>query len=468
MATRTPPVTPRRHLMAGFRTRRSAQHDAGRRARVVIVGGGMGGIQAAKTLAKAPVEITLVSARNYYLFQPLIYEVANALLQPEDIAHSIRGLLRKRSNVHFRLGTATGIDWEHRQLLVDSGEPIGFDYLILATGLDVEFRGAPGAAEHTLPLKTLDDALQMRAQTLRRLETVAAQPALIAAGALDVVVVGGGTTGVETAGAFAEIYHHALQEEFRELELRHARIILLEAGAAILPAFDTGLQQAAQRMLETRGVEVRLHARVTEVGPASLKLTDGEEIPAGMIVWATGVRATPLADSLGLSQARDGRVFVQPNLSLPGHPQAFAIGDMAALPWRGTSLHPPLAQFAIQGGRHAAREIRRQLEGKPSRRFRYLNKGMTASVGRDAAVVQAGPVRFSGTLAFWFWGLLHWTYIPGWRNKIAVDVNWFWSYATHRRAALLLIGEERLPRDFLKSESPTPGPPRHLEAGSPR
>jgi NADH dehydrogenase len=401
----------------------------------------MGGVQAAKTLAKAPVEITLVSAHNYYLFQPLIYEVANALLQPEDIAHSIRGLLRKHTNVHFQLGAATGVDWGQSELLVDPGEPIGFDYLILATGLEVGFHGAPGAAEHTLPLKTLDDALRMRAQTLRRLETVAAEPALIAAGALDVVVVGGGTTGVETAGAFAEIYHHALQEEFRELELRRASIVLLEAGAAILPAFDSGLQQAAHRMLEKRGVEIRLHARVAEVGPTSVTLADGEEIPAGMIVWATGVRATPLADSLGLPQARDGRIFVQPNLSLPGHPQAFAIGDMAALPWRGEQLHPPLAQFAIQGGRHAAREIRRQLDGRPSRRFRYLNKGMTASVGRDAAVVEAGPVRFSGRLAFWFWGLLHWTYIPGWRNKIAVDVNWLWSYATHRRAALLLLEE---------------------------
>jgi NADH:quinone reductase (non-electrogenic) len=395
-------------------TRRRSVREAGAngsvpRPRVVIVGGGMGGVQAAKTLAKAPVEITLVSAHNYYLFQPLIYEVANALLQPEDIAHSIRGLLRKHTNVHFQLGAATGVDWGQSELLVDPGEPIGFDYLILATGLEVGFHGAPGAAEHTLPLKTLDDALRMRAQTLRRLETVAAEPALIAAGALDVVVVGGGTTGVETAGAFAEIYHHALQEEFRELELRRASI--------------------------------GLHARVAEVGPTSVTLADGEEIPAGMIVWATGVRATPLADSLGLPQARDGRIFVQPNLSLPGHPQAFAIGDMAALPWRGEQLHPPLAQFAIQGGRHAAREIRRQLDGRPSRRFRYLNKGMTASVGRDAAVVQAGPVRFSGRLAFWFWGLLHWTYIPGWRNKIAVDVNWLWSYATHRRAALLLLEE---------------------------
>ena len=416
-------------------------------ARIVIVGGGMGGIQAAKTLAKAPVEITLVDARNYYLFQPLIYEVANALLNVEDVAHSIRGLLRGRRNVHFRLGTANSVDWHRRELLLAEGERIAFDYLVLAAGLETDYCGVPGATEYGLPLKSLDDAVLIRTRMLRRLETAAAHPELVPAGALDVVVVGGGTTGVETAGAFAEIYQHALRDEFPELDFSRTTIVLLEAGDTILSGFHPRMQKAAQRMLERRGVEVRLRAPVTAVGPASVTLADGGEIPGGMIVWATGVRAPRLADSLGLPQAPDGRIFVEPNLSLPGHPEAFVIGDMAALPWSKGRLHPPLAQFAIQGGRHAAREIKRQLRGEPARPFRYWDKGMTASVGRDAGVVQAGPIRFSGRLAFFAWGSLHSLYVPGWRNRLSVNLNWIWSYATHRRAALLLIGEPSPPAE---------------------
>lgn len=428
-----------------------------RRPSVVIVGGGMGGIQAAKTLATAAVDITLVSQHNYYLFQPLIYEVANALLQAEDVAHSIRGMLRYLPNFRFRVAAASSVDWERRELRLDEGDRIGFDYVVFATGLQADFRGIPGAAEYSLPLKSLDDALKIRTQMLRRLETVAAHPALVPAGALDVVVVGGGTTGVETAGAFAEIYHYALPEEFAELDFSPARITLLEAGDAILPAFHPRMQQAAQRMLMRRGVQVRLRAPVTEAGPASVTLADGEDIPAGMIVWATGVRATHLADSLALPQTPDGRILVRPNLSLPGHPQAFAIGDMAALPQSAGGLHPALAQFAIQGGRHAAREIMRHISGTPSQPFRYWDKGMTASVGRDAGIVQTRHIRFSGRLAFFAWGVLHSLYVPGWRNRLSIDLNWLWSYVTHRRAALMLIGQTAPAQEQPASRQPPPG-----------
>jgi NADH:quinone reductase (non-electrogenic) len=428
--------------------------------KVVIVGGGMGGIQAAKALAKAPVDVTLVDARNYYLFQPLIYEVANALLNVEDVAHSIRGLLRGRRNVHFRLGTASSVDWQRHELVLASGDRIGFDYLVLAAGLETDFHGVPGAAEYGLPLKSLDDALRIRTCMLRRLELVAADPALVPAGALDVVIVGGGTTGVETAAAFAEIYRHALCEEFPELDLSQASILLLEAGEALLAGFHPSLRRAAQRMLERRGVEVRLRSPVAEVGPASVTLTDGTEITAGNIVWATGVRAPALADSLGLPQTADGRVLVEPNLGLPGHPDTFVVGDMAALPWNQGGLHPALAQFAIQGGRHAAREIKRRLAGERSRPFRYLDKGMTASVGRNAAVVQAGPVRFAGRSAFFFWRFLHALYVPGLRNRVSVALTWIWTYATRRRAALLLIGEPSPPPQRPAEETPQHVPER--------
>ena len=433
--------------------------------RVVIVGGGMGGIQAAKTLARAPVEVTLVDARNYHLFQPLIYEVANALLNVEDVAHSIRGLLGGRRNAHFRLGTASKVEWARKELVLVDGDRLSFDYLVLAAGLEVDYRGVPGAARHGLPLKSLDDAVAIRTRMLRRLEAEAAHPEFVSGGALDVVVVGGGTTGVETAGAFAEIYHHALPEEFPELDFSQTTIVLLEAGDTILSGFHPNMQKAAQRMLERRGVEVRLHARVTAVGAGSVTLADGSEIPAGMVVWATGVRAPRLADALGLPQASDGRVFVEPNLSLPGHPEAFVIGDMAALPWRKGGLHPPLAQFAIQGGRHAAREIRRQLKGERPRPFRYWDKGMTASVGRDAGVVQAGRIRFSGRLAFFAWGTLHSLYVPGWRNRLSVDLNWIWSYATHRRAALLLVDEPTPSREPIQPLAAASGAP--VAAASP-
>ena len=427
---------------------------------VVIVGGGMGGIQAAKALASAAVDITLVNPHNYYLFQPLIYEVANALLQAEDVAHSIRGMLRYLPDFRFRVAAASSVDWQRRELQLGDGDRIGFDYLILATGLQADFRGIPGAAEHTLPLKSLDDAVKIRTQMLRRLETVAAHPALVPAGALDVVVVGGGTTGVETAGAFAEIYHHALPEEFADLDFSQASITLLEAGDTILSAFHPRMQHAARRMLTRRGVQVRLRAPVAAAGPASVTLADGQEIPAGMIVWATGIRATPLADSLALPQTPDGRILVQSNLSLPGHPEAFAVGDMAALPRPAGGLHPALAQFAIQGGRHAAREITRQISGAPSRPFRYWDKGMTASVGRDAGIVQTGHLRFSGRLAFFAWGVLHSLYVPGWRNRLSIDLNWLWSYVTHRRAALMLIGDTPPARKQLTS----PKPPTAAEA----
>lgn len=432
---------------------------------VVIVGGGMGGIQAAKTLATAAVDITLVNPHNYYLFQPLIYEVANALLQAEDVAHSIRGMLRHLPNFRFRVAAASSVDWERRELKLGDGNRIDFDYLILATGLETDFRGIPGAAEHALPLKSLDDAQKIRTQMLRRLETVAAHPALVPAGALDVVVVGGGTTGVETAGAFAEIYHHALPEEFAEIDFSRAEITLLEAGDTILSAFHPRMQQAAQRMLKRRGVQVRLRAQVAEVGQASVMLTDGEEIPAGMIVWATGVRGTQLADSLALPHTPDGRILVQPNLSLPGHPEAFAIGDMAALSRPAGGLHPALAQFAIQGGRHAAREIMRHISGMSSQPFRYWDKGMTASVGRDAGIVQTGHIRFSGRLAFFAWGVLHSLYVPGWRNRLSINLNWLWSYVTHRRAALMLLGETPLAQEQLASQQPPPASKPGQEAG---
>ena len=421
--------------------------------RVVIVGGGMGGIAAARKLARAPIEVRLVDARNYYLFQPLIYQVAGGMSNAEDITHSIRGLLRGQRNAHFRLATALAADLDRHELVLEGEERLPFDYLILSTGLRSDVERVPGAAAYAFPLKTLDDALKLRNHLLRRLETAAAHPELVPAGALDLVIVGGGTTGVEVAAAFAELYTRALRDEFPELDFSQAKITIVEAGDALLSAFHPKLQQAALRALRKRGVEVRFRSQVAEVGPASATLADGE-LAAGTVVWATGVRATSLADALGVAQAPDGRVLVGPNLSLPGHPDVFAIGDMAALPSAAGGLHPALAQFAMQGGRHAAREILRHLAGEPARAFHYWDKGMTSIAGRNAAVVESGRLRMSGRLAYFFWAFLHGFYVPGLRNRLSVALTWIWSYATRRRAGLLLVGEPSPTRE--QSAQPTP------------
>ena len=412
---------------------------------VVIVGGGMGGIAAARKLARAPLDVTLVEARNYYLFQPLIYQVAAGMSNVEDITHSIRGLLRGQRNARVRLATAVAADFDRHELVLEDGERLPFDYLILATGLRSDLERVPGAAAYAFPLKTLDDALRLRNHLLHRLETAAAHPELVPAGALDLVIVGGGTTGVEVAAAFTEIYAHALRDEFPELDFSQAKITVLEAGDALLPAFHPKLQQAALRALRKRGAEVRFRSQVTEVGPASVKVTDGSEFAAGTVVWATGVRATPLADTLGAAPTPDGRVRVTPNLTLPGHPDVFAIGDMAALPTTAGGLHPALAQFAIQGGRHAARQILRHIAGEPASPFSYWDKGMTSIAGRNAAVVQSGRLRLTGRLAYFFWAFLHGFYVPGLRNRLSVTLTWIWSYATRRRTALLLVGEASPP-----------------------
>jgi NADH dehydrogenase len=309
----------------------------------------------------------------------------------------------------------------------------------------------PGATANAFPLKTLGDSLRIRNHLIRRLETVAAHPELLSAGALDIVVVGGGTTGVEVVAAFSEIYNHALRQEYPELDFAQAKITLLEAGETLLPAFHPNLRRWVQRVLTDNGADVRLQSPVAEIGPASVTLAGGEEIPAGTVVVATGVCATPLAETLGVAQAPGGRVLVESNLSVPGHPEVFAVGDMAALSTPNGGLHPALAQFAMQGGRHVAREIRRMLAGKPPRRFRYWDKGMTSMVGYNAAVLQSGPIRLRGGLAFLVWGALHAYYVPGFRNRLSLRVTWIWSWVTRRRAALLLIGETQMPDEPLEA-----------------
>ena len=411
----------------------------GGRPRVVIAGAGLGGVAAARRLARAPVEVTVVDRENYQTFSPLLYEVANCILDAEQVGHSVRALLRRCPNAHFRLDEVTGADWEAKELLLGSGEPLRFDYLVLATGLPPSFHGVEGAAEHAFPLKTMEDALRLRHRTLLRLEQAAGQPSLVGQGHLDFVLVGGGPTGVELAGALAEVYLHAFKRDYPEVAIDRARIIVLEMSDGLLPAFDPRLRRYAQEFLQGHRVEVRLRSRIERVTPDSVVVAGGERLPAGTIIWATGLGPGQVSARLGLACGRDGRVAVERDLRLPGRDDTFVIGDLAALPMRRGSLHPQLAQFALQGGRHAARQIERLLRGQRTRPFRYLDKGMVACIGRPAGVVQAGPLRLTGRLGFLTLSELHLLYLEGQRNRASVAVNWLWSGATRGRGSALLI-----------------------------
>jgi NADH:quinone reductase (non-electrogenic) len=407
--------------------------------RVVIAGAGLGGVAAARRLARAPVEVTVVDRENYQTFSPLLYEVANCILDAEQVGHSVRALLRRCPNAHFRLGEATGTDWESKELLLASGERLRFDYLVLATGLPPTFHGIDGASEYAFPLKTMEDALRLRHRTLLRLEQAAARPSLVGEGHLDIVLVGGGPTGVELAGALAEVYLHAFKRDYPEIDIDRARIVLLEMSDGLLPAFHPRLRQYAQDFLEAHRVEVRLRSRIERVTPNSVIVADGEELRAGTIIWAAGLGPGQVSARLGLPHGPDGRVPVKRDLRLQGRDDTFVIGDLASLPRRHGGLHPQLAQFALQGGRHAARQIQRLLQGQPTRPFRYLDKGMVASIGRPAGVVQAGPLRLTGRLGFLTLSELHLLYLEGQRNRASVAVNWLWSGATRGRGASLLI-----------------------------
>jgi NADH:quinone reductase (non-electrogenic) len=406
---------------------------------VVIAGAGLGGVAAARRLAGADVEVTVLDRENYQTFSPLLYEVANCILDAEQVGHSVRALLRRCPNAHFRLDEVTGADWEAKELLLGSGERLSFDYLVLATGLPPTFRGVEGASEYAFPLKTMEDALRLRHRTLLRLEQAAARPSLVREGHLDFVLVGGGPTGVELAGALAEVYLHAFKRDYPELDIDRARITLLEMSDGLLPAFDRRLRQYAQEFLETHRVEVRLRSRIERVTPNSVIVAGGEELPAGTIIWATGLGPDELSGRLGLAHGPDGRLAVERDLRLPGRDDTFVIGDLAALPMRRGGLHPQLAQFALQGGRHAARQIQRLMHRQPTRPFHYLDKGMVACIGRPAGIVQAGPVRLTGRLGWYTLSELHLLYLEGQRNRASVAVNWLWSYATRGRGAALLI-----------------------------
>jgi NADH dehydrogenase FAD-containing subunit len=411
------------------------------RHRVVIAGAGFGGLAAVRALAGADVDVTIVDKRNYHLFQPLLYQVATAALSPADIAAPIRSILARQANARVLLGRVTGVDVEGRALLLGDRR-VPYDTLVLATGARHAYFGRDDWEPVAPGLKKIEDATRIRRDVLLAFERAESTELESERRALlTFVVIGGGPTGVEMAGAIAELARKALAADFRRIDPLLARVILIESGTRVLGAFPPPLSQAAQQDLARLGVEIRLGKPVTACDALGVEV-DGTRIAAGTIVWAAGVAASPAAKWLGCAKDRVGRVLVAPDLSVPDHPEIFVVGDTAATTDPNGKPVPGLAPAAKQGGGYVAKVIAARLAGKaPPLPFAYRHLGSLATIGRGSAVADFGFLRVRGALAWWLWGVVHVLFLIGFRNRIAVSIDWLWSYLTFERGARLITGD---------------------------
>jgi NADH dehydrogenase len=413
-----------------------------RRPHVVIIGGGFGGLTAARALKHAAVRVTLIDRRNHHTFQPLLYQVATAGLSPGDIASPIRWILRKQENVRVVLAEVLSIDVPNRRLVTDEGQ-LSYDYIVVATGATHAYFGHDEWAKVAPGLKSLDDALKIRREVLlafEHAENVTTQEERRRL--LTFVIVGGGPTGVEMAGSLAEIARHALRAEYRNFDSGTARVILLEGSPTVLAAFPEELRTDAMQDLRRLGVEVRLRSIVTQIEPGVVHVGD-ERIEVGTVIWAAGVGASPIGQTLGVPTDRAGRVFVEPDFSIPGHREVFVIGDLAAYTHQeGWKMLPGLAAVAMQEGKYVGRLIAGDLRKAPRRPFHYVNKGNLATIGRAAAVADFGWIRLSGWFAWFVWLFVHILLLTGFRNRIVVFTQWAWAFFTRQRAVRLITGVE--------------------------
>lgn len=407
--------------------------------RVVIVGGGFAGLSAAKALAAAPVEVTLLDRTNHHTFQPLLYEVATAVLAPSEIASPIRWLLRRQPNVTVLLAAVDRVDVVRRVVIADGGGmEMPYDYLILATGTRHAYFSHPEWEALAPGLKSLEDAREMRRRFLLAFEEAEKSADAPEREAwLTFVIVGGGPTGVELAGVLPEVARRGIARDFRRIDTRRTRVILLEAGPRVLPSFAEWISERARRDLTDLGVEVRTGALVTRIEPDAVYVGD-ERIACRTVFWAAGNAASPLAKSLGAPLDRVGRVMVEPDLSVPEHPEIFVAGDLAAVTKADGALVPGIAPAANQEGRAAAQNVLRTLRGEPRQPFRYRDKGNLATIGRHRAVAQFGKVGVSGYLAWWLWLIVHILYLAGFRNRLMVAVEWGYAYVTYHRGARVI------------------------------
>jgi NADH:ubiquinone reductase (H+-translocating) len=415
------------------------------RSKVVILGGGFAGLGAAKALSGANADVSLIDRHNYHTFQPMLYQAATALVAPEEVAHPLRISARAYKNCAPHETAVTGIDLANRKIQLKQMPSLDYDYLVIALGATVNFFGVKGAAEHAFPLYTLPHALRLRDHLMERWESADKDPSLVDDGALNVVVVGGGCTGVESAGAIMELYRGNFPEDYRGLPVRDARVILVERDSKLLGPFKEKLQKYTKNALEKRGVEVRLGEGVESIDQTRVTLASGEVLKAHTLVWGAGLQANPLVQTLGIRLEHGGRIPVQPDLSLEDHPEVFAVGDVAWIPdaKSGTAL-PQLGSVAMQSGKCAGENIARRIKGEPTKPFAYLDKGIMASIGRGAAVAQMpGGITLKGRTGMLAWGGVHLALLSGHGTRLRTVVDWGTFGFTHVRAARVSIdGDE--------------------------
>jgi len=423
--------------------------------RVLIIGAGFAGLNAAQKLAGKPVQVTIVDRKNHHTFQPLLYQVALAVLSPAEIASPVRSIFRRDKNISVFLGDVAGVDLARRTVrLRHAPTELEFDYLVIATGATHAYFGHDDWAQWAPGLKTVEDALEIRRRVLLTFELAERQ--LLETGQhepLNFVIIGAGPTGVELAGAISDIAYRYMRHDFRRIDPTKARILLLEGGPRVLSAYPPDLSASAERQLRELGVEVRTNALVTAVEPKQVRVGN-EVIPASVILWAAGVRASSLGRQLGVPTDRAGRVLVQPDLSIPGQPNVFVVGDLAAVANEEGVPVPGVAPAAIQMGKFVAKTILRDLKGEPRKKFVYLDKGSLATIGRSKAVAMIRKLHFSGKLAWMAWLLVHVFFLIGFRNRFFVILEWAWSYFTFQRNARLITGD----LDDLEKRAEAAGP----------
>ena len=423
----------------------SNAQDTTQMPRVVILGGGFAGVGAARKLEDASAEVVLVDQHNYCTFQPLLYQVATALLETTDVGHALRDLFHKQPNVVVHQDTVSAVDLAKREVRFAEMAPLTYDYLVLALGARVNFFGTKGAAEHAFPMYTLSDAVRLKEHLLERWEAADKNPALIEDGALNVVVVGGGPTGVESAGALAELYRSNLAKDYPSIPQDQARLTLVEASPELFSMFKPDIRKYAKGALEKRGVEVSLGEMVASVAPTRVTLKSGTELKAHTLVWGAGLQGSPIAESLGLELERGNRVRVEPDLSLAGHPEVFVVGDVASITdSEAEGVLPQLGSVALQSGERAGENIARLVAGKETEPFEYHDKGTMATIGRGAAVVQFRRGRtMKGKAAWLAWGAVHLRLLPTGEDKVKAVVDWTWAGLTHERAERITVQDEK-------------------------
>ena len=408
---------------------------------VVIVGAGFGGLRAAQKFAGKPVRVTLIDKRNYHLFQPLLYQVATAGISPHEIAYPVRAIFQKQKNFSFMMSRVSQVDFAEKSVTTEQGAVLKYDFLIIAAGASVNFFGNASLEHNALSLKDVSDAVEMRNHVLRTFELAAQETNLSRRQALlTFVIVGGGPTGVETAGALSELIRLVLRRDYPQLDLSSLRVVLLEAADSLLAAFPAHLRESAISQLAAKHVDVQLGAKVKNYDGQIIALEDGTQIPTETVLWSAGVQAASLIGRLGLEQVKAGRVKVLPTLQVPGYPAAYIIGDAAYLEEGGQAL-PMVATVAAQQGAHAAVNILADLRNKPLKVFKYRDLGSMATIGRNAAVAYSFGLQFRGFLAWVVWLVVHLTGLIGFRNRLIVLINWAWDYFLYDRAVRLITRE---------------------------